>query len=139
MAAASCTAVAFAAVPLPDVWAMGREDRRARPPTVAGALRTVLVGAAVPQAVAVRWTGTAACPACGVDDESLWHRLWECPGWAATRRELGTASVPEGAPPGFGDTGVLALDMALVERRAMTSAAPQPPPVAVDRRSLYRR
>lgn len=62
----------FAGVRMPDAWATGCEIRRARPPTVAGALRMVLVGAAVPQSVAVGWTGISAYPD---DARCLRHRF----------------------------------------------------------------
>lgn len=56
---------------------------RARP---AGAAppwrRAVMVGAAIQQTVAAKWTGDSRCSACGEAAEDLWHRFCLCRAWA---------------------------------------------------------
>ena len=39
------------------------------------------------EARAAHWTGTAACPSCGVAREDVEHWLWRCPATEAIRRD----------------------------------------------------
>ena len=113
----------------------------------AGALRSVLCGSVVSEAVASKWNGrTPLCPHCGLADEDLEHRLWWCPAWDAARLQA-LADMPPEAPrpldvavlrrqlhPGVARTGTLPLSARLA---ALADAAagddPQlPPPAEVD-------
>ena len=59
-------------------------------------LRTVMVGGAVPQAVAAKWSPDGPkCPHCPMGNEDSFHRFWVCPRWGKARlRALGDVSVP---------------------------------------------
>lgn len=109
----------------------------ARLPTAAGALRTGLVGAAIPQTVAAKWMGTAACPACGAARKDRWRsRFWECLAWAGVRSAAGLPAAPAEAPRGLCATGVLAVHPALRAHR-LAAAAAQRPVVPIRSRVLY--
>lgn len=82
----------MATVPVADVEAVRRSLWAARPRYQAAALRTVVLGGAVPQAVAALRTGTDGRPHCGVA-ETLWHRMWDCPRWACRARPAARRSV----------------------------------------------
>eukprot|EP00959_Pyramimonas_sp_CCMP1952_P096001 2007057-Pyramimonas_sp.AAC.1 len=59
----------------------------------AGALRAVLAGNVVTEAVAAKWGRPAACPHCGAARDDFEHRFWACPCWEPARA---AALVPEG-------------------------------------------
>ena len=84
----------YEAVPMPDVFVMRRELRRARPRDEAGALQAVLGGSVVTQDVASKWTGVRRCPWCPAPVEDWEHRFWQCPRWRLMRaQELGDCRV----------------------------------------------
>ena len=107
----------------------------------AGALRSILCGNVVPEALAAKWSGRGArCPHCGLADEDHEHRFWLCPAWDAQRRvalagvssdtplALDPAAVRHGLPAGVGRTGVLAMSTQLAALAdAAASADPQIP------------
>lgn len=62
----------MAAAPQADADATRRSLWAGRPADQAPALRTVVLGGAVPQAVAAHWSGADGCPHCGVA-ETLGH------------------------------------------------------------------
>ena len=71
-----------------DRWATLRVLRGNMPEDRAAALRSVMVGGAFCERVAAKWTGgDGACRHCGQQD-SLLHRFWDCPKWAAARTEV---------------------------------------------------
>ena len=48
------------------------------------ALRVLMTGGAVTQSIASKWVpGGKICPHCKLADETLYHRLWQCPRWQA--------------------------------------------------------
>ncbi len=83
----------FRGAPVPDFAAVAAEVGRARPEDQAAALRSLLVGSAIPQAVAVHWTGTASVPLLRCPTETLVHRLWTCPRWAALRAQAASRPI----------------------------------------------
>ena len=118
----------------------------------AGALRSVLCGKVVTEAVAAKWNGCGAmCPHCRHADEDKEHRYWLCPVWDAQRRAALAAAPPEAPcpsdpavlrrelPPGVAHTGVLAMPAQL---SALADAAaaedPQFPPQALVQPGLPR-
>lgn len=89
----------FAAAGAPDMAATRRELGRPRAPDRAAAFRTVVHGEAVPQAVAVHWTGIEFCPHCRGAAGTLRHKMWKCPRWAAERAAAGAhLGPPVGCP-----------------------------------------
>ena len=127
-------------------------------PEAAGALRGVLCGSVVTQAIAAKWRGDAGlCPHCGLATEDHEHRFWLCPAWEGPRRAALAASPRSDAlpgdagalrgllPAGVAQTGVLAMPPLLA---ALAEAAgrddPQLPAQAAllpgaPRRTVWRR
>ena len=63
---------------------------------VAASLRLLMAGGTVTQAIASKWLpGGSLCPHCGLDSETLAHRLWSCPRWDHVRRKC-LGPVPPG-------------------------------------------
>ena len=70
------------------------------------------------------WTGTAVCPYCGLCDETLYHRLWECPAWQRLRWEVLGGEDVHCLPEGIRAHLVLEEDATLVAARRAAEAAP---------------
>ena len=108
-----------------DKWATRRLlAADALAPEAAGALRSVMCGSIVTEAVAAKWKGDAGmCPHCGLAPEDHEHRLWRCPAWEGVRRAaLATAPRSEPLP-----LDVLALRQMLPEGVALSGILPMPP------------
>ena len=61
-----------------------------------GALRNCMMGGLFGNARAAKWNGSdRRCTRCGQADETVRHRLWECPAWERLRsKTLGDVPAP---------------------------------------------
>jgi len=119
-----------------DSWATTKLLRSGQlSPAEAGALQTFIGGGAIPQALAAKCAagGSRCCPHCGLAEETLEHRLWQCPVWDAAREaalllepSLGLAG-PQALrallPQGVALTGTLPLNRELADARSRAEAA----------------
>jgi len=112
---------------LPDVWAIQRSLRQLATPVLEGALRAVLTGGLVSQAVARKWTGFVACPHYGAPEETDRHRFMERPTWAPVRAAAPGAVAARLAPDSVRATGILPLDPELADSQCLAEGAQLPP------------
>ena len=95
------------------------------------ALRSIMVGDAVPQVRASHWReGDRRCPRCGAAEETVEHLLWACPAWEAARSaaaaSVGASVVDLRAAAGSlgGHCGLLPAAGAHVDLWLATEAGP---------------
>ena len=83
-----------------DRWATSRlMESGELAPDASAALRAVMSGGAVCEAVAAKWNGkTPTCPHCGPAHETLFHRFWQCPAWDENRRRALSSATATGVP-----------------------------------------
>ncbi len=102
----------------------------------AAALRGVMMGDVITETRAKHWNeGTAVCPHCQQGVESLFHRFWQCPCWAAARALALGAAVGEAEDfgrrlPAVAVTGLVPVPPVLAALRR-DAESPRPWPTRV--------